>query len=106
MRHGSASAVEIDNKLREDFRRRVKDFGISAEVTDPVLAVLFRTFAQQLEALYSETDRLRLALLDELIANLGIEPRMARAAQTVVRFLQDQGSQLIAAGTELVGEAQ
>lgn len=106
MRHGNASAVEIDKKLRDDFRRRVKDFGISAEVTDPILAVLFRTFAQELEVLYAETDRVRLALLDELIANLGMEPRMARPAQTVARFLLDHGSQLIAAGTELVGEAQ
>ena len=106
MRYSSPSAVEIDKKLRDDFRRRVKDFGISAEVTDPVLAVLFRTFAQQLETLYTESDRIRLALLDELIANLGIEPRMARPAQSVVRFLLERGQQLIAAGTELVAEAE
>jgi hypothetical protein len=106
MRYANPSAVEIDKKLRDDFRRRVKDFGISAEVTDPVLAVLFRTFAQQLETLYAETDRIRLALLDELIANLSMEPRMARPAQTVIRFLLDQGQQLIAAGSELVGEAE
>ncbi len=106
MRYANPSAVEIDRKLRDDFRRRVKDFGISAEVTDPVLAVLFRTFAQQLESLYAETDRIRLALLDELIANLSMDPRMARPAQTVVRFLLDQGQQIIAAGSELVGEAE
>jgi hypothetical protein len=105
MRFNNASAVEIDRKLRDDFRRRVKDFGISAEVTDPVLAVLFSTFAQQLEVLYAQTDRIRLALLDELIANLGMAPRMARPAQSVVRFLLERGQQLIAAGTELVGEA-
>jgi len=108
MRYSTPSAVEIDKKLRDDFRRRVRDFGISAEVTDPVLAVLFRTFAQQLETLYAETDRIRLALLDELIANLGTEPRMARPAQTVVRFLLERGQQLnlIPAGTELVGDAE
>jgi len=106
MLYSSPSAVEIDKKLRDDFRRRVKDFGITAEVTDPVLAVLFRTFAQQLETLYAETDRIRLALLDELIANLGMEPRMARPAQTLVRFFLDRGQQLIAAGTELVSEAE
>ena len=106
MLYNSPSAVEIDKKLRDDFRRRVKDFGITAEVTDPVLAVLFRTFAQQLETLYAETDRIRLALLDELIANLGMEPRMARPAQTMVRFFLDRGQQLIAAGTELVSEAE
>jgi len=66
MAYTPATAVEIDKKLRDDFRRRLKDFGISAETTDPVLAVLFRTFAGQLEALYSETERIRLALLDAL----------------------------------------
>lgn len=106
MRYDSPSAVEIDKKLRDDFRRRVKDFGITAEVTDPVLAVLFRTFAQQLETIYAETDRIRLALLDELISNLGIESRMARPAQTVIRFFLDRGQQLIAAGTELIAEAE
>lgn len=106
MPYGNTSAIEIDKKLRDDFRRRLKDYGVSAELTDPILSVLFRTFAQQLEVLYGETDRIRLALLDELIANLGIEPRMARPAQTVVRFLLDRGSQIIAAGTELMGEAE
>jgi hypothetical protein len=105
MPYTTATAIEIDKKLRDDFRRRLKDFGISAELTDPVLAILFRTFAQQLEVLYGETDRIRLALLDELINNLGVEPRTARPAQTVVRFLLDRGSELIAAGTELIGEA-
>ena len=106
MPYGNATAIEIDKKLRDDFRRRLKDYGVSAELTDPILGVLFRTFAQQLEVLYGETDRIRLALLDELIANLGIEPRMAKPAQTVVRFLLDRGSQVIAAGTELIGEAE
>jgi len=84
MPYGNASAIEIDRKLRDDFRRRLKDYGVSAELTDPILGVLFRTFAQQLEVLYGETDRIRLSLLDELIANLGIEPRMAQPAQSVV----------------------
>ena len=106
MPYGNATAIEIDKKLRDDFRRRLKDYGVSAELTDPILGVLFRTFAQQLEVLYGETDRIRLALLDELIANLGIEPRMAKPPQTVVRFLLDRGSQVIAAGTELIGEAE
>jgi hypothetical protein len=106
MAYNPATAVEIDKKLREDFRRRLKDFGISAETTDPVLAVLFRTFAGRLESLYAETEQIRLALLDELIAGLGIERRAARPAQTVVRFLLESGSELIDGGTELVGEAQ
>ncbi len=106
MAYARATAVEIDKKLRDDFRRRLKDFGISAETADPVLAVIFRTFAGQLETLYSDTERIRLALLDELIAGLGIERRAARASQTIVRFLVDRDSELIDAGTELLGEAQ
>ena len=107
MPYSSASAIEIDKKLRDDFRRRLRDYGISAETTDPILAVLFRTLAQQLENLYSETGRIRLALLDELIAGLGVEQRMARPAQTVARFLlPGAGSQVVEAGTELMGEAQ
>ncbi len=106
MPYSSASAIEIDKKLRDDFRRRLRDYGIAAETTDPILAVLFRTLAQQLESLYSETGRIRLALLDELIAGLGIEQRMARPAQTVVRFVAPAGSQVVEAGTEMIGEAQ
>lgn len=106
MAYARATAVEIDKKLRDDFRRRLKDFGISAETADPVLAVIFRTFAGQLETLYSDTERIRLALLDELIAGLGTERRAARAAQTIVRFLVDRDAELIDAGTELIGEAQ
>lgn len=87
MPYQRATAIEIDSKMREDFRKRLKEYGVSAEATDPVLAVLFRTFAQQLENLYSDTGRIRLALLDELIAGLGIEPRKARPAQAVVRIL-------------------
>jgi hypothetical protein len=106
MPNGSASAIEIDRKLREDFRRRVKDFGISAEATDPVLAVIFRTFAQEIEKLYSETGRIRLALLDEFIAGLQIEPRRAQPAQCVTRFFPENGAtSILPAGTEFNGRA-
>ena len=81
MPHASASAVEIDRKLSQDFRRRLRDYGISVEATDPVLAVIFRTFAQEIERLYLETGRIRTALLDEFLAGLHLEPRRARPAQ-------------------------
>lgn len=105
MPYTSATAVEIDRKLREDFRRRLKEYGVSAETTDPLLAVLFRTFAQQLEVLYSDTGRIRLALLDELISGLGLQKRMARPAQTVVRFFDTSRTRLIEGGTALTGES-
>ncbi len=101
------SAVEIDRKLRQDFRDRLKEFGISAETTDPVLAVLFRTFAVELEALYSETGRIRTALLDELIEGLGVDRRRPRSAQTVVRLLPKSGQTAqLPAGAELLGETE
>ena len=105
MPYASATAVEIDRKLREDFRRRLKEYGVSAETTDPLLAVLFRTFAQQLELLYSDTGRIRLALLDELISGLGLQKRMARPAQTVVRFFDTDRTRLVESGTALTGES-
>src|SRR5215831_3458538 len=102
MPHGSASAVEIDRKLREDFRRRLKDYGISAEATDPVLAVIFRTVAQEIEKIYLETGRIRTSLLDEFLSGLQIEPRKARPAQSVVRFLPNsETSFMVPGGTEL-----
>ncbi len=104
MPYPSASAVEIDRKLREDFRKRLKEYGVNAETTDPVLAVLFRTFAQQLEVLYSDTGRIRLGLLDELISGLGIERRRARPAQTVIRFSDASAPRLIEGGSALIGE--
>ena len=102
MPHASASAVEIDRKLSQDFRRRLRDYGISVEATDPVLAVIFRTFAQEIERLYLETGRIRTALLDEFLAGLHLEPRRARPAQSVVRFfLKSEASVLVPAGVEL-----
>jgi hypothetical protein len=104
MASSKASAAEIYKKLRDDFARRLKDYGVSSEVTDPMLAVVFRTIAGQLEAHYSEFDRRQASLLDELIAGLGIEGRRARPAQTILRFFGDGGAQMVKAGTELLGQ--
>lgn len=104
MPYKPANLAEIDNKLREDFRRRLVEAGYQqADVNDPVLRMLFRSFASQLEALYVAPEHVREAFLDELISGLGFEPRMARPAQTVVRFYAG-ASGVIAAGTHLVGE--
>ena len=104
MGSSKVTAAEIYKKLREDFARRLKEYGLSPEMTDPMLAVLFRTVAGQLEAQYSEFDRRQASLLDELIAGLGIEGRRARPAQTIVRFFSDGGTQVVEAGTELLGQ--
>jgi hypothetical protein len=102
MPYRSASALEIDRKLNQDFRRRLKDYGISVEATDPVLALIFRTFAQEIERIYLETGRIRASLLDEFLAGLHIEPRQAHPAQSVVRFLPSSAAPvLVPGGTEL-----
>ncbi len=96
------TVLEIDRKLRDDFRRRVKDFGISAETTDPLLAVLFRTFAQQIDQVYADTGILRQSLLRELMSGLQIPQYLARPAQTVVRLMTDSPEpRVLRAGTEL-----
>lgn len=100
------SVLEIDHKLREDFRRRLRDYGIGIDVLDPVLAVIFRTFAQQIEGVYSNTGSIREALLDELISGIKLPSRLALPAQTVVRFLsQSAYAKLLPAGTELNAKA-
>lgn len=102
MSQQTPSVLEIDRKLRDDFRRRVKDFGISAEATDPLLAVLFRTVAQQIDQVYSDTGRLRQSLLRELMSGLEVQQYFARPAQAVVRLLNDSPDpRVLRAGTEL-----
>lgn len=105
MPYKPANLAEIDTKLREDFRRRLIEAGYQqGDVNDPVLRILFRSFAGQVEALYAAPEHVREAFLDELISGLGLEPRMARPAQTVVRFYSEGAPFVIGAGSELLGE--
>src|SRR5262245_21605335 len=101
-------AVEIDRKMREDFARRLKEgYGITSESTDPILAVLFRTFAVQIEDIYKEAgEAIPPAVIDELIAGLGMPERRSRPAQLVVKFFLPVGEELFEAGTELIGETE
>ena len=100
------TVLDIDRGLRDDFRRRLKDFGITLDATDPVLAVLFRTFARQIEGVYADTGRMREALLDELMVGLQLQPRLAHPAQTVVRFVsRSNRAKALRAGTELNAKA-
>ena len=96
------SVLEIDRKLRDDFRRRVKDFGVNAEATDPLLAVLFRTVAQQIDQVYGDTAQLRLSLLRELMNGLDVQAYLARPAQAVVRLVSTSAEpRTLRAGTEM-----
>ncbi len=96
------NVLEIDRKLRDDFRRRVKDFGVSSETTDPLLAVLFRTVAQQIDQVYSDTAQLRQSLLHELMRGLQVQQYLATPAQATVRLINDLAEpRVLRAGTEL-----
>lgn len=102
----NSSAAEIDLKLRDDFQRYLRQYGIESALIDPVLAVLFRTLAAQIYALSSDTDRLKTALLDELLEGLGFERRFAHPAQLVVRYVCQSDSAHVGAGTTLSGEPE
>lgn len=74
--------IEIDKKLRDDFRRLLKEYGITTQETDPILAVLFRSFATQVSEVYQQAaESIPLAILDELMSWLGGQEQRARAAQ-------------------------
>jgi hypothetical protein len=99
-------AIEIDKKLRDDFRRMLREYGISTQEIDPILAVLFRSLAAQIEEVYQQAaDSFPRAVLDELTAGLGMPERRAQAAQTVLRFALKEGRERLEAGAELIGEA-
>jgi hypothetical protein len=98
--------TEIDKKLRDDFRRLLKEYGMTTQETDPILAVMLRTFASQIAEVYEQAaESIPLAILDELMSGLGMPERRARAAQTVVKFNISTGRESLTTGTELVGEA-
>ena len=99
----NASAAEIDLKLRDDFRRYLREYGVESTLIDPILAVLFRTLAAQIYTLSSDTDRLKAALLDELLEGLSIERRFAHPSQLVVRYGCLGDPLHINAGTGLTG---
>jgi hypothetical protein len=97
-------ANEIDAKLQADFKLRRTQYGEPIDQIDPILRAIFLTFSGELAELYNSTDDIHLGFLDQLMSGLGIEPRTARPAQTVVRMLPSQTAQ-VPAGTPLQGQA-
>jgi hypothetical protein len=98
--------TEIDKKLRDDFRRLLKEYGITTQETDPILAVLLRSFSAQIAEVYEQAaESIPLAILDELMSGLGMPERNARAAQSVIRFSLLNGRESFEDMTELVGES-
>jgi hypothetical protein len=100
-------ATEIDKKLRDDFRRLLKEYGVTTQETDPILAVLLRSFAAQIAEVYEQAaESIPLAILDELMSGMGMPERRSRAAQTVIRFTLSNGRESFEEMTELIGESR
>jgi hypothetical protein len=98
-------ASEINRKLRDDFRRLLREYGITTQETDPILAVLFRSLATQVEEVYQQAaESIPHAVLDELTAGLGMPERRARAAQTVLCFSLKEARERFEEGAEIIGE--
>lgn len=106
---GSASrdAGEIAAELRREFDVALQQrYGTQAQ-PDPVLATLFHAFATQIGRLYKEAEyAFPLGVLDDLLAGLGMPPRLAQPAQTVVAFTGITQRERLTLETELVGTAR
>ncbi|MEO8225899.1 MAG: hypothetical protein ABI637_00625, partial [Gemmatimonadota bacterium] len=106
---GSASrdAGEIAAELRREFDVALQQrYGTQAQ-PDPVLATLFHSFATQIGRLYKEAEyAFPLGVLDDLLAGLGMPPRLAQPAQTVVAFTGITQRERLTLETELVGTAR
>ncbi len=99
-------ASEIACKIQDDIGRRLKEsYGIASNITDPALSVLIRAFALQIEEIYAKANEtIPTAVLDELVAALGMRERRARPAQLVVKFSLPAGRIVMEEGTALIGE--
>lgn len=100
-------ANEIAHKLREDFGVMLRQYDQTPEETDPILAVLFRSFAAQIENVYKQAaDAIPLAMLDELMTGFGMPERSSQPAQTVVQFTLPQDRERLAQGTGLIAQLE
>jgi hypothetical protein len=99
---------EIARKLRHDFAHNLEEKqGERADQTDPILSLIFQSFAAQVAGVYEQAkEAIPLAVLDELMEGVGMPARRARAAQTVMKFTLQDGMQVFEAGTPLIAEGQ
>jgi hypothetical protein len=100
-------AGEIAAELRREFDVALQQrYGTQAQ-PDPVLATLFHAFATQIGRLYREAEHLfPLGVLDDLLAGLGMPPRLASPAQAVVAFSGITQRERLPLETELAGTAR
>lgn len=87
LRGTARSATEIARELTREFESALyQRTGVEPE-PDPILATVFHALAVQVAHVYEEAETAFPAtVLDDLINVLGITPRLARPAQTIVSF--------------------
>jgi hypothetical protein len=100
------SASEIAGEMKREFEREMQRNG-TQPLPDPVLATLFHTLAVQVARVYEEAERVfPVTVLDDLVDGLGMPPRLAQPAQTVVRFAGIEQREAVGPDTQLYGFAR
>jgi hypothetical protein len=98
------TAAEIGSELRREFDRALYAHYGTQSRPDPVLATLFHTLSVQIARVYDEAESVFPAtVLDDLVGVLGMPPRLAHPAQTVVHFTRIDQRERITPETELFG---
>ena len=102
----SRSAEELAAELRREFERALYErYGQGAPTQDPVLAALFQATAAQIARVYNEAEQVfPEAVFDDLIGGLGMPPRAAQPAQTVIGFRAADAPELVGPDLAFVGE--
>jgi hypothetical protein len=100
---GPRAADDIAAELRREFERALHQRYGTEPHPDPVLATLFHTFAVQVSRIYEQAETVfPEAVIDDLISGLGMAPRLAAPAQTVVTFGQLDQRERISPETDLI----
>ncbi|MEZ4422241.1 MAG: hypothetical protein R3E98_02420 [Gemmatimonadota bacterium] len=98
------SAAEVARELRREFEAALYQRTGAQAKPDPVLATLFHALAVQVAHVYDEAEQVfPITVLDDLTTGLGLEPRLAAPAQTVVQFTGVERRERLALDTELRG---
>lgn len=98
------SAAELATELRREFERALFERYGQPPGQDPVLATLFHATAVQMARVYDEAEQVfPEAVFDDLVSGLGMPPRAAQPAQTVVRFTGVAAPELVTPDAPLVG---
>ncbi|HEU0051763.1 MAG TPA: hypothetical protein VFQ39_01255, partial [Longimicrobium sp.] len=101
------SAGRVASELRRDFESEMERRHGARPPLDPLLATLFHALAAQVERVYEEAERVfPITVLDDLMAGLGMPPRLAVPAQMVVRFTGVETREPVGPDTVLHGYAR